>query len=476
MKKRIALFVMFMFVLGCFTQAFAKENNSTKKELANSEVKVNKNTLTENSPLVKAIRSLDLAKVKQAVAKGANVNSRLNDENNFTPLHVLATIPQDAQKAEKAKQIADFLIAQGADVNARAKKGETPLHIALFKNNTEMSKFLVDKGADIHARTNSCKAPIHNVRSKEMLDFLNSKGAYKSSEDDCEGRTLLHYAAGRGDLEIVKSIVDTLFGKLEVDREDRVHMTPLCLAAANGEIEVVKFLVENKADVNNKYLPSLDCASRGGDKETVKFLISKGANVNASGKGGTPLCTAVRNDYIEIVKLLLDNGADVNMADVFGSIPLDIAKSEEVKALLLKHGAKSGDASYIEAQMEEAISNNDPKKMETALKDLDLTLPKHRRAAETSLYKAASYGQEEIVKILLNKGVNVNGRDFYSYSAPLHGAVSANNKKMVKFLISKGADVNQKNGSDQTPLDLVKSEEIKKILIKHGAKSGKDLK
>ena len=42
--------------------------------------------------------------------------------------------------------------------------------------------------------------------------------------------------------------------------------------------------------------------------------------------------------------------------------------------------------------------------------------------------------------------------------------------------IEKYADVNAKNYWGKTPLDLAQNEEVKELLISHGAKSGKDLK
>ena len=42
--------------------------------------------------------------------------------------------------------------------------------------------------------------------------------------------------------------------------------------------------------------------------------------------------------------------------------------------------------------------------------------------------------------------------------------------KIVKFLIENGADINIKNNDGKTALDLAKTEEIKKVLRKAGAK------
>lgn len=55
--------------------------------------------------------------------------------------------------ASGQKEIAEFLLAQGADINATQTGGYTPLHIAAKTGNEEMIKFLLEHMADINAVT-----------------------------------------------------------------------------------------------------------------------------------------------------------------------------------------------------------------------------------------------------------------------------------------------------------------------------------
>ena len=43
-------------------------------------------------------------------------------------------------------------LAAGADANAKNKKGMTPLHFAIYKDNSEIVELLIDKGADVNAK------------------------------------------------------------------------------------------------------------------------------------------------------------------------------------------------------------------------------------------------------------------------------------------------------------------------------------
>lgn len=90
--------------------------------------------------------------------------------------------------------------------------------------------------------------------------------------------------------------------------------------------------------------------------ETIEAIISAGANVNFKiSLGGnyisedsddnvtsTPLITAVRNGKKDIVELLINKGAEINLKEYAGRTALDFAKDDEMKQLLISHGAKSG--------------------------------------------------------------------------------------------------------------------------------------
>ena len=68
-------------------------------------------------PLIDAVRIGNLKAVKRAVKNGQDVNAELGMFG--TPLHTTGDI-----------EIAKFLIANGADVNRKNKRGESPLFYA----------------------------------------------------------------------------------------------------------------------------------------------------------------------------------------------------------------------------------------------------------------------------------------------------------------------------------------------------------
>jgi len=92
----------------------------------------------------------------------------------------------------------------------------------------------------------------------------------------------------------------------------------------------------------------------------------------------------------------------------------------------------------------------------------------------TPLHHAAQKsGSIEGMKILLQKGVDINARNRAGWT-PLHIAVAENSYDKAKMLLEAGADVNATidRQEDDTPLHLVawtNSLKMAKLLLKHGA-------
>ena len=105
--------------------------------------------------------------------------------------------------------------------------------------------------------------------------------------------------------------------------------TPLHLAADKGQLDTVKELVATGADVNarnNEGYTPLHLATNKGQLDTVKELVATGADVNArNNEGYTPLHRVAWSGPVEVVKILAATGADVNANDNLGRTPLDYA-------------------------------------------------------------------------------------------------------------------------------------------------------
>ncbi len=94
----------------------------------------------------------------------------------------------------------------------------------------------------------------------------------------------------------------------------------------------------------------------------------------------------------------------------------------------------------------------------------------------TPLHLASFFGHEEVARILLARGADVNARSrstrFAKENTPLHAAAANRQVGVAEVLIAHGADVNARDGSGFTPLALAagsKNDVMVVILLEKGA-------
>ncbi|XP_069683561.1 uncharacterized protein [Periplaneta americana] len=86
------------------------------------------------------------------------------------------------------------------------------------------------------------------------------------------------------------------------------------------------------------------------DVQLMNLLLLAGAKPNSKNREGwTALHAAVDRNDTEAVRLLLDYGADINAITNDGTLPLNVAKIEAIKSLLISQGGQSNpdDIKYI---------------------------------------------------------------------------------------------------------------------------------
>jgi len=289
----------------------------------------------------------------------------------------------------------------------------------------------IDQGADWRIQVED-EAPPRPVDPKltELLSAVRNRNVQRTQElltatpslikaADHAGSTLLHHAAGFGDLATMKLL---LAKGSDPNAANRRKSTPL-FWALHDEAKV-RLLIEHGAKVNVKSIdgrsPLYQAATMPAGLGVVRMLLDKGADPNAATLAGAmPLMVAARSS-IETMRLLIDKGANVNAKSAAGATALMAAastgKSERVRFLL----AKGADA-----------------KVRT-------------RRNETALADAGTAGDEATIALLLQHGAEVNVQDQRGYSPLLYAAGSDTvPAEAVKMLLAKGADRGIK-GDDET--------------------------
>jgi len=182
--------------------------------------------------------------IAQFVKSGQDINKK-TDINHETALHIAA-------KHNYASSI-KYLIEANADVNARDRKNNTPLHLALLRHAPciQTIKYLVDHGAMINSVNNEGSTPLHlavNKNSIQIAKYLIELGAPVNPVDSY-GRTPLHIAAivnYDSDISMIQYLVES--GAF-IDAKDGFGNTPLHLASEyESTLDAVKYLLDHGAD------------------------------------------------------------------------------------------------------------------------------------------------------------------------------------------------------------------------------------
>lgn len=129
------------------------------------------------------------------------------DEKGRTPLHWAA--------GQDRKDVADFLLANRAEVDAKAIGRLTPLHYAALNGHTGVAGLLLARGADVNARAEDDKRP-------------------------------LHLAAGGGYKEVAELL---LVNRAELNATALQGVTPLHMATRSGHKKVAELLLAKQANI-----------------------------------------------------------------------------------------------------------------------------------------------------------------------------------------------------------------------------------
>jgi ankyrin repeat protein len=381
-----------------------------------------------------------------------------------TSMAGLAAAKSDVADALMAgdKAAARKLLDQHADVNAPQADGATALHWAVFRSDKEMVDLLIRAGANAKAANREGATPLWlaSVNGDAPVIEALIKGGADPNEKLPLGRTPLMEAARTGNVDAIKALLDH---GAEVNAKETLRgTTPLMWAADEGHAPAIQLLIQRGADIkaqsdlaergrgpalgkssDPRKQVAAQGAARAAGQASPPLGGGRGAAATPGGRGGgrggrggaaaaaganqgndqgfdqnddaavaafggfrgrpavkdggglTPLVYAVRSNDLDSVKVLLAAGADVNQVTAYGWSPLLVATQNryyKLGAYLLDHGADVN------------LANKGAW--------TPLYLATDNRNIESGDYPVRKGDMDhlEFIKLLLDKGANVNAR------------------------------------------------------------------
>ncbi|MDR0327083.1 MAG: ankyrin repeat domain-containing protein [Planctomycetaceae bacterium] len=204
--------------------------------------------------------------------------------------------------------------------------------------------------------------------------------------------------------------------------------------------------MQNQQNVDESFADIFDAVGDGTPDAVRYFVEQQGVDVHVKDKHGQPLMYySFHNPSVEVLAYLVSQGVDVNARPGDQVSPLHEAAA---------HGSRIESIAWL-------LDNG---------ADIEGT----GAVGWTPLFSAVSHGQTEAVKLLIERGANVNAIVRHDGHTPLHTAAREEfSLDIMRLLFEAGAKCDARDGKDRTPLHYAVNEDgtlkMVKLLVSRGA-------
>ncbi|KAK1570931.1 hypothetical protein Q3G72_009243 [Acer saccharum] len=281
---------------------------------------------------------------------------------------------------------------------------------------------------------------VRDLLAKNASGTISSISSLLEAQN-ADGQTSLHLACRRGSAELVEVMLE--YSEANVDVLDKDGDPPLVFALAAGSPECVHALIKRGANVRSRlregFGPSVAhvCAYHG-QPDCMRELLLAGADPNAiDDEGESVLHRAVAKKYTDCALVILENG---------GCRSMSILNSKDLTPLHLC--VATWNVAVVKRWVEVASSSE-------IAGAIDIPSP-----LGTALCMAAAVKKDhevegrELVRILLAAGADPTAQDPQHGRTALHIAAMANDVQLVKIILDAGVDVDIRNVHNTTPLHV----------------------
>ncbi|MBH9575298.1 ankyrin repeat domain-containing protein [Inhella proteolytica] len=383
-----------------------------------------------------------------------------------------------------AARTTQWLLQQGAAVDARTARGSSALALASARGDVAMVRTLALAGAQL-----GLKSP----NGYQPLDWALERGQLATVQALLE---IWEQRAGAeaGSLPLLRAVAAQDLGRLDAllraghdpNQPNPSGFAPLALAARIGPLPLLQSLLRHGADPRVGGQPghdvagALNQAARGLQVELARALIEAGAEVRrGNAKGFTPLHLAAFVDHEQgaLTSLLLAQGAAPRQPAEDGYDALDVALEQRnrlfMRLALRRMVTEAGAAGATPTlRLSLAVLEGDVSELRRLLAagaQPDGPNP----AGHGPLALAAAWGELELAQALLAAGARVDAAGDNRYrSTPLMEATRDGRTAMAGLLLAHGAPINQLDRNQDHALNWATffgHTELVALLLAHGA-------
>ena len=361
------------------------------------------------------------AKILEALLMNKGVREDINARNRTGASPLILAAQSGYLEA------VDLLLQYGGDIRLCDDDDETAMSWAVTAGSAPVVRSILNHCPDVKEYDRRSNSLLHHACSientpSEIISLLILAGLDPNVRGFL-GKTPLHEASRIGNLEVAMVLLSSGAKKTITDAIGR---TPFDVAWQNGETEMVNFLADSDVDggsTNRRQLPDesdlpLWSFAKQGKSDQLRAAMREpncDLAVQDPDNQYTALHWSVFKFDFGITKMLLDAGISPNEPAEDSQTPLHIAACQGDPALirlLLEAGA---DAELKERKGSTALSDAQCRSNYSAAVELlkggaSIKTGKAYRLQPTFL-EAVRQGCPEVVRILLENGADVHGRD-----------------------------------------------------------------
>ena len=239
----------------------SKINNPNKYYQNISSINSQIDSKNGNTPLILSLISNDMKSFTELISQGALIN--IPNYLGETPLHIAV------QKNNLEAVLILINSDKNLDINSQNKKGETPLHLAFKKTEKKIIEILINKGAEINIKNNLGQTPVHNAcinkfNDEKILKLLKKNNADIFNIKDKYNMTGFDYVKNSNDVKY-QNLIMKIFSEIKYSNNDFKYVqtwNETKLTNILNEIRNNTYNSNNNKKINDKiYLDKLNSIS-----------------------------------------------------------------------------------------------------------------------------------------------------------------------------------------------------------------------